>query len=384
MIENLFGGGGGGGGGLQGVTAGTGISVDNTNPDNPIITNTSLNTDEVAKVSSNDTTAGYLNGKLVAGSGIGFTENNNGGNETLTVAVSNLDAGAITTGTIATARLGTGTADSTTYLAGDQTYKTPPYPVTSVAGKTGAVALTNTDVGAAAASHTHAASHITSGVIATPRLGSGAANSLTALFGDQTYKNVVTSVNGSNGAVTVSPGDTAYSMTVQDAENTTATRNLCQFTIPASTFADGELIKVQLWYQANNLSGVAGNRFQVGFGWTGASFGEYNAGSLTGSENGRFGIAEFWFTRNGSTMGSYNAGGYGIYNSSPYSFMQMGSTFFPAYVNHVLDTRNWSFSPTTFTSNITVSITGRWETANASAYVRILNARAFKVSGQQT
>ena len=36
-------------------------------------------------VSSNDTTAGYLNGKLVAGTGISFTENSDGSNETLTI-----------------------------------------------------------------------------------------------------------------------------------------------------------------------------------------------------------------------------------------------------------------------------------------------------------
>lgn len=36
-------------------------------------------------VSANDTTVGYLNGKLVAGEGIEFTENNDGGNETLTI-----------------------------------------------------------------------------------------------------------------------------------------------------------------------------------------------------------------------------------------------------------------------------------------------------------
>lgn len=39
-----------------------------------------------AKVSSNDAAAGYLNGKLVAGSGITFTENNDGSNESLTIA----------------------------------------------------------------------------------------------------------------------------------------------------------------------------------------------------------------------------------------------------------------------------------------------------------
>lgn len=44
-----------------------------------------VNTDETVKVSGNDTTNGYLNGKLVAGTGISFTENNDGGNETLTI-----------------------------------------------------------------------------------------------------------------------------------------------------------------------------------------------------------------------------------------------------------------------------------------------------------
>ena len=41
--------------------------------------------DELAKVSANDTTSGYLNGKLVAGTNLSFTENNDGGNETLTI-----------------------------------------------------------------------------------------------------------------------------------------------------------------------------------------------------------------------------------------------------------------------------------------------------------
>lgn len=40
------------------------------------------------QVSSNDTTPGYLNGKLVAGAGITFTEGSDGANETLTLAAS--------------------------------------------------------------------------------------------------------------------------------------------------------------------------------------------------------------------------------------------------------------------------------------------------------
>ena len=46
---------------------------------------TTTDSDEKVKVSANDTTAGYLNGKLVAGTGITLTENNDGANETLTI-----------------------------------------------------------------------------------------------------------------------------------------------------------------------------------------------------------------------------------------------------------------------------------------------------------
>jgi hypothetical protein len=42
---------------------------------------------EKAKVSANDTTPGYLNGKLVAGTGVTLTEGADGGDETLTAAL---------------------------------------------------------------------------------------------------------------------------------------------------------------------------------------------------------------------------------------------------------------------------------------------------------
>lgn len=41
---------------------------------------------DTVKISSNDSTSGYLNGKLVSGTGVTLTENNDGGNETLEAA----------------------------------------------------------------------------------------------------------------------------------------------------------------------------------------------------------------------------------------------------------------------------------------------------------
>lgn len=117
---------GDGGGDIITITEGTGIDVTGTHPDftiinsapdqivtltegsNVTITGTypnftiaasggGLGTDELVKVSLNDTTGGYLNGKLIQGSGILLTENNDGGDETFTVShadtssVTNLD-----------------------------------------------------------------------------------------------------------------------------------------------------------------------------------------------------------------------------------------------------------------------------------------------------
>lgn len=206
-------------------------------PDNPC---QGPSTDEQVKVSSNDTTAGFLNGKLVAGTNVSLTETNDGGNETLVIAATagldervkvsandttaqylgqKVQAGSDVTITtqnpggnehlsIAAANnkvqvsandnqhqflgqklvAGTNVTLTTQNPGGNENLRIDATaPVTSVNTQTGAVVLTAADVGAAATVHTHAASDIVSGTIDTARLGSGTANSTTFLRGDQTY-----------------------------------------------------------------------------------------------------------------------------------------------------------------------------------------------------
>jgi hypothetical protein len=70
----------------------------------------------------------------------------------------------------------------------------------------GSDALTPADIGAAALSHTHSAQDLTSGTVATARLGSGTASAATFLRGDGQWESVIsTSIDGGT-ATTVDGG----------------------------------------------------------------------------------------------------------------------------------------------------------------------------------
>ena len=66
------------------ITINSGASITNDGT----ATGFDTDTNDKVKVSANDTTPGFLNGKLVAGTNISLTEGSDGGNETLTAALS--------------------------------------------------------------------------------------------------------------------------------------------------------------------------------------------------------------------------------------------------------------------------------------------------------
>lgn len=89
------------------------------------------------------------------------------------------DASDIVSGVLSPARLGSGTPDSSTFLRGDGAWSSVSWDV--VAGKPSLFPP---------ASHQHAASDIAAGLVATARLGAGAASASTFLRGDQTWSSV--------------------------------------------------------------------------------------------------------------------------------------------------------------------------------------------------
>lgn len=156
----------------------------------------------------------------------------------LATIASSGSASDLSTGTVPTARLGTGTADNTTFLRGDGTWASVASGggVTSVAGRDGDIVLSLTDIkdkdgnayfdsGLECANGSTLkydsvadkltcvsivinAAAITAGTVPAARLGSGTADNTTFLRGDGSWQTVtsgVSSVNGLDGDIVLRP-----------------------------------------------------------------------------------------------------------------------------------------------------------------------------------
>lgn len=211
------------------------------------------------------------------------------------------------------------------------------------------------------------ASDVTTGTIATARLGTGTANSTTYLAGDQTYKAAVTSVNGSTGAITVAAGDTTYTVTTADVENTSTKTRVISVTIPANTWVDGECITIELVREVNNATGTAQNCTTYIGGTT------ITESSSSGSINNF--VSSQWkhkyqFFRIGSGVFYSRVFSTAMYEPYSTGFNIFGQTML------LIDIA------VTFTSDIELYIDCKFDTASPSLYQRISWARAYKRLGQ--
>jgi hypothetical protein len=140
---------GNGSGGFSNVTVSTGLSFSGGTLSNTGVTSVGLSLPSIFTVSTSTvTTTGTLTAVLAATTANYVLAGPTTGSATtpafralVAADIPNLDASKITTGTVATARLATGTATTTTFLRGDQTWAT--VPSGSPAGSNGQIQFNN-------------------------------------------------------------------------------------------------------------------------------------------------------------------------------------------------------------------------------------------------
>jgi len=196
------------------------------------------------------------------------------------------------------------------------------------------------------------ASDVTTGTIATARLGSGTANNTTFLRGDQTW-------------ATPAGGETTYSVTIADAENTTTKTTVASFVVPANTWADGERMVLFISYELLNNSGSQ-NTLTTYVGGTGLTenSGSTLRASSAGSVRSEF---EFSFIRVGSNV-LYARPGNSTNNLRVYQNIALANNL------HAVQ------SSVNFTVDITLNVAIQNSIANAATYFRTDYARASKLS----
>jgi hypothetical protein len=195
----------------------------------------------------------------------------------------------------------------------------------------------------------------------------GSSNGNVMVFAKTDGNIYVKNTAGSETVIGGAPGDTTYTVTVADCENTTTKTNIVVFTVPANTWLDGEAIWIEIDYEYLNNSGATRSVTS----WLSATGITEQRGDVNfvADANVNRGIAFYKFVRLGTSAltGNINFAhiqriNYGINPNSPY----------------VIDTS------VDYTTNITFNLALQFPVASASLYVRPMLVRAYKKSaGQQ-
>lgn len=235
--------------------------------------------------------------------------------------IPNLDASKITTGTIAAARLGSGTADVNTVLRGNGTWGTIVVDGATWGGITGSLADQTdliTALNAKAPSvHNHSASQITSGVISPSRLGSGTPAGDLYLRGDGVWAAVPT-VNPSWGAIT---GILSNQTDLQSALNGKAASSHGH---PASQITSGVFDSSRLAGAFTDFTTVTASGIVQGAYIRSGNLGTATTPAFAFASDGNTGIwsagsGEIDFTCNGSNKMSINGTGLTVSGTGSFS-----------------------------------------------------------------
>ena len=195
----------------------------------------------------------------------------------------------------------------------------------------------------------------------------GSSNGSIMLFGKNDGNLYVKSTNGTENSIGGAPGDTTYTVTVADCENTTTKTDIVTFTVPANSWLDGEAIWFEIDYEYLNNTGATRQLIT----WLRAT-----------------GITEQRGDINFSVDANVNRG------SAVYKFVRLGTSALTGRPNFANIIRlNYGINPNTpydidtsvdYTTNITFNLALQFPVANPSLYVRPMLVRAYKKSaGQQ-